>query len=406
MNLTFLQIAFKNLTRNRRRSLFTLAAIFFGIAIVIILKGVADGFLNMTVESVVKSRIGAIQVHKVGFMENLAGNPVGLNFEYPPELEQKILAIEHVTGVAPRVNFSGTISNGKNQTIVFGTGVKPSSELKVCPQAPSIITKGRSLKDEDASQIIVGNELANSLDLDVGSSSNVTLSGASPEGRQNAVDASVSGTAAALNALAELRFVTVPLKLAQDLTGLEQRVTELALSVDHMENIPAVKAKLRELLGNKYEVIDWQEAQPFIRDVVFRQKVIISIVSVVLFVLVMFLVGNTMLMTVHERNKEIGTMLAIGVTQGQILRIFILEAFTLGLVGGVLGALLGIGANFIMSLNGVEFTAVFQKTLLYPEVSSSFAAGSVLAACICTILAGFLPALKASNLNPVDALRS
>jgi putative ABC transport system permease protein len=173
-----------------------------------------------------------------------------------------------------------------------------------------------------------------------------------------------------------------------------------------MENISEVKSNLQALLGNEFEVIDWQEAQPFIRDVVFRQKVIISIVSVVLFVLVMFLVGNTMLMTVHERTKEIGTMLAIGVTQGQILVIFILEAFTLGLLGGLLGATLGILANFVMSIRGVEFTAVFQKTLLYPEVSSGFAIGSIVAACVCTVLAGLLPALKASNLNPVDALRS
>ena len=405
MNLTFLLIATKNLTRNRRRSLFTLGAIFFGIAIVLILKGVADGFLNMTIEGVMKSRIGAVQIHKKGFMENLAGNPVGLNFALTPEFEAQVMGVKHVTGLSPRVNFSGTISNGKTQTIIFGTGIKPSAELKVCPLAPSIIVSGRGLANSDQNEIVLGNDLANSMELKVGTDSNVTLSGASPEGRQNALDATVTGTASALNALAELRFITVPLKMAQDLTGLDGRITEVAVSVDEMVHIDAVKSSLKRVLGENYEVIDWQEAQPFIRDVVFRQKVIISIVSAVLFIMVMFLVGNTMLMTVHERTREIGTMLAVGVKQSQILLIFIFEALILGVVGGVLGAILGVTANAIMSINGVAFTAVFQKTLLYPRVTTEFAIWAVIAACICTVIAGFVPALKASNLNPVDALR-
>lgn len=405
MTFTFVLIAIKNLTRNRRRSLFTLGAIFFGIAIVLILKGVADGFLNMTIEGVMKSRIGAIQIHKKGFMDNLAGNPVGLNFELTSAFEAQIMSVKHVTGLAPRVNFAGTISNGKTQTIIFGTGIKPSAELQVCPLAPSIIVSGRGLNNSDESEIVVGVDLANSLELKVGTESNVTLSGASPEGRQNALDATILGTATALNSLAELRFITVPLKMAQDLTGLDGRITEVAISVDEMTNINSVKTDLKNVLGEEYEVIDWQEAQPFIRDVVFRQKVIISIVSVVLFIMVMFLVGNTMLMTVHERTREIGTMLAVGVKQSQILWIFIFEALILGIVGGVLGAILGVTANAIMSINGVAFTAVFQKTLLYPSVTAEFTAWAILAACICTVIAGFIPALKASNLNPVDALR-
>jgi putative ABC transport system permease protein len=405
MTFTFVLIAIKNLTRNRRRSLFTLGAIFFGIAIVLILKGVADGFLNMTIEGVMKSRIGAIQIHKKGFMDNLAGNPVGLNFELTSEFESQIMSVKHVTGLAPRVNFSGTISNGKTQTIIFGTGIKPSAELQVCPLAPSIIVDGRGLNNSDENEIIVGVDLANSLKLKVGTESNVTLSGASPEGRQNALDATILGTATALNSLAELRFITVPLKMAQDLTGLDGRITEVAISVDEMTHINSVKADLKKVLGDEYEVIDWQEAQPFIRDVVFRQKVIISIVSAVLFIMVMFLVGNTMLMTVHERTREIGTMLAVGVKQSQILWIFIFEALILGVVGGVLGAILGVTANAVMSINGVAFTAVFQKTLLYPSVTTEFTAWAIVAACICTVIAGFIPALKASNLNPVDALR-
>jgi putative ABC transport system permease protein len=147
---------------------------------------------------------------------------------------------------------------------------------------------------------------------------------------------------------------------------------------------------------------------PFLRDTVFRLHVILNGISIVLFAIVVLGVVNTMLMSVFERVREIGTMLAIGWRRRRILRLFLVEALALGLTGGTVGAALGYTITALTAARGlvVKAPGTAFETVIRPVPMISIAVVAVVAASLGAVLAALYPARKASRMNPVDALRT
>ncbi len=418
MNFTLLKVAIRNVARNKRRSAVTLAAIGFGVTVVIVLSGLKNGYINMSIENVVNSKVGAIQIHLKGYLENVAVNPTSYHFPYNDELKNKISAVPGVKAVTGRIGFAGIVSNGRNQAQFFGVGIDPISEITVCPKGAANIEPGGAPFDAtDKAVTLVGAELGHSLgaalrkgdaQLEDNLTDSLNLSTSSPEGRQNAIDVKVKGLVKSNLPIEEKRVLTVPLVLAQELLGLTGEVTEMAIAIDSLENIDNIKANLVRQLDSKFEVHDWQEILPFFRDVLFRQKFLMGLISLVLLILVLFIIVNTMLMSVFERVREIGTMLSVGVKQGQILQIFVLEALTLGIIGAAIGVVFGSALIYWFGIKGISFESAmgFQSSTLYTVTSIEFVIVTFLIAATCSCVAGLFPAWKASRLNPVDALRS
>ncbi|MFZ9521534.1 MAG: ABC transporter permease [Silvanigrellaceae bacterium] len=421
MNI-LLQVALRNVFRNRRRSLFTLSAILVGLAVVLGITGVSNGFYRFSIENAVNVKIGALQIHKSGFMDNISSNPLTFNFDYSPELLARIESVKGVKAAGGRIVFRGLVSNGRNQALFFGNAVDVEREQKVCPRWLGTLTEGSlPLVPGDSGQAMVGQELAKSLNvapkstqaLQNDSSSEqlpgefLNLSGASPQGRQNAVDVQVKATTRSLLPMEEKRSVTLPLSVAQSLLGLEGKVTEIAVAVDNLDDLEDVQQRLQKVLGSEFEVSTWSDVQPFLRDVIFRQRIMIAIVSVILFVLVLFVIANTMTMAVFERTREIGTMLSVGIKREQIRRIFLAESVFVGIAGALLGTLLGLVVVVVLNRMGIPFGSDgFEKGMLRPFVELKFVVIAFCVAIVCAALAGVFPARRASSLNPVDALRA
>ena len=207
--------------------------------------------------------------------------------------------------------------------------------------------------------------------------------------------------------LEEKRSVTLPLSVAQSLLGLEGKVTEIAVAIDDLDRLAVVQQNLQKVLGPEFEVSSWSEVQPFLRDVLFRQKIMISIVSVILFILVLFVIANTMTMAVFERTREIGTMLSVGIKRRQIQTIFFAESVFVGVVGAFAGTLLGIFIVVALYFVGIPFGSEgYSEGMLYPFIEIVFTLSAFTVAVFCAALAGIFPARRASNMNPVDALRA
>jgi putative ABC transport system permease protein len=418
MNILF-QVAVRNVFRNRRRSLFTLSAILVGLTVVLAISGVSNAFYRYSIENAVNVKLGALQVHKRGYLNNLSLNPLTFNFEYSPEILKKVESVKGVKAASGRIVFRGLVSNGRNQALFFGNAVDVSREDNVCPRWRGTLTDGsRPLNPEDRGQALVGQELARSLnvapkwvqlpDAKPGTAGEfLNLSGASPQGRQNAVDVQVVGLSRSLLAIEEKRSLTLPLTVAQSLLGLEGKVTEIALSIEDLDSISSVQRKLQAALGDEFEVSTWSDVQPFLRDVLFRQRVMIGIISLILFVLVLFVIANTMTMAVFERTREIGTMLSVGIKRHQIQSIFLAEAVFIGVVGAALGTVTGLIAVLLLNIIGIPLASGLAETgLLHPFVDFGFTLAAFAVAVVCSSLAGIFPARRASHLNPVDALRA
>jgi putative ABC transport system permease protein len=405
----FPSLAVRNVSRNRRRSAITLAAILLGVTVITLMRGFTGGFMTLMVEDVVKGRTGALQIHRSGYMDTLEAIPTKLNMPYSPELIGKVMQVKGVTGVTGRIQFSGLVGNGMSQTMFVGRGLDLENEKKACPRSGTEVKEGgQPLAAGDYAHALVGYELAQSFHLDHPSVDSVNLQTSSPEGRANSMDLKVKGLSASNFPFENKRVVTLPLKTAQELLGMQDRVTEYAVGIADLSEVERVADDVRAVLGDGYEVHTWPQLQPFVRDIINRQNIVLGGVAVVLFVIVLTGIINTMLMSVFERVREIGTMLAVGVKRRQILQLFILEAGVIGVIGGALGALLGRGILLVLATRGIpiKLAGTSGESMLRPEVSVSFVLMAIVIAILGALVAAAYPAWRASRMNPVDALRS
>lgn len=400
-------LAVRNVGRNRRRSLITGVAIVIAVVMVMLLKGFVDGAGELMVADVVEGRSGALQVHRKGYVDSIESVPTRLNLPYTPELVAKMKAVPNVKGVTGRIVFNGLVGNGRTQTMFIGRALDVAHEEEACPRSKAVVREGgKPLEAGDANAALIGFELAESFGTRLGDTINVASS--SPGGRSNAIDLEVKGFAVSSLPFENKRVLSVPLKTAQGLIDLEGRVTEYAIGVHDLAQLEQTREALRQALGPEYEVHTWAELNTFVRDVINRQNMVFSAISAVLFIIALTVIGNTMLMSVFERVREIGTLLAVGVRRFQVLQLFVLEAAVIGAIGGVVGALTGRAVLLLISTIGVpiEMPGTSGKALLQPAVSVGFVVGAVVVATLGALLASALPARRASRLNPVDALRN
>jgi putative ABC transport system permease protein len=403
----FPRLAVRNVARNRRRSLVTFAAVLLGVTAVLVTRGITDGFMRLMVDDVVRGRTGALQVHAAGYMGSVDALPLEPDMPYDEALMARIRSVPGVTGVSGRLVFAGLVSNGVAQTTFIGRGLDVAHEREAVPRFGFEVREGgKVLAAEDYAHALLGSELGRS--FQVGPSGRVTLAASSPKGRANSLDVGVQGLSESTLPFENKRVVTVPLKLAQDLLGMEGRVTELAVAVEDLGELDRVAEGVRAALGPGYEVHTWQELQPFVRDIIRRQRFVLALISTILFVIILTGIINTMLMSVFERVREVGTMLAVGVRRHQVLRLFLLEAVVLGVVGGLGGVGLGALIVKVLAVLGIpiENIGTGGPVMLRAELDLPFAAMAFVVAVLGSVVAAAWPAWRASRLNPVDALRS
>jgi len=412
---TFLGMAVRNVARNRRRSLVTLSAVLLGVTAVLVSRGIMDGFMRLMVDDVVEGRTGALQIHPSGYMASVEALPLEPSLAYDEALVARLEAVPGVSGVSGRLTFSGLVSNGVAQTTFVGRGVDPGRETRAVPRFGfEVRAGGRVLAPGDHAQVLLGSELARSFravpsgQKTEGLVDRVTLAASSPKGRANSMDVAVEGLTESTLPFENKRVVTVPLKLSQELLGMEGRVTELVVAVEDLGELEEVAERLRAELGPGYEVHTWQELQPFVRDVIRRQRFILAMISSILFVIILTGIINTMLMSVFERVREIGTMLAVGVRRRQVRGLFLWEAAVLGVAGGVGGVALGAALVGLLGAWGIpiENVGTGGPILIRPELDLPFAGVTFAVAVVGAVVAAAWPAWKASRLNPVDALRA
>ena len=403
--LRLLKIALRNVFRNRWRSAVSALVVFVGVTLIVFLQGFINGLLENTIQDAALAKLGAIQIHRKGYLD-AERDPLKLDLPATGELLAKVRAVPGVAAVTPRLTFEGMLGNGATQSMFLATAIDPASEYAVCPKRREQVADGQKpLEVDSGGAALIGQQLVESLGAKPGHT--LTVVSASQNGAQNALDIQVQGYLKTRIVLESKRLATVPLAFSQELLRMPGRATELAVAVTSLDQTDLVAARLREAVGPEYEVHTWRDLSPMARDMVVRMKVVLLIISVVLFLLVGTGIGNTMLMSISERVREIGTMLAVGTRRYQVMLLFLVEAATLGLVGGAIGAALGTGLVEWFGHRGITFDIPGGSRLVFfPFVSASFVALVVAAATVAAIVAALYPARKGSRLSPVEALRS
>ncbi len=404
---SLLQIAIRNVMRNKRRTAITLAALLVGVSVMVSIRGALNGLQRSLVQNVVSGQTGAIQVHRAGFLKNVLSSPLSLDMPQDADFEKKLLSVPHVKAVSPRILFAGMI-NVADQTIFLGVqAIDPIREFQVVPLRQATMgDKGLMESGKVLDAMVVTEQLQGALQgSKVPKDAPAAILAPDKDGALSGENVTLTGVMK-LNMPGEKKVGMVHIGVAQRLLKMEGRATEYIVAVDEIENIPQVAAELRKALGKEYEVSTWEDIATFVKQAMQRQSMILSLVAGVFMILMLLGVANTMLMSVLDRTREIGTMMAVGVRRSKILGLFLMEAATIGAMGGIVGG--AVGSVIVLALNSRGISVTFPGSnvpfTIHPYVSASYLISIVALAGMGALLFAIYPAWRASRLRPVEAL--
>ena len=398
------KIAYRNLLRYSRRTILTSVLISIGIASVLLFIAIAGSFKQLMIGQITDSMLGHLQIHRKGYVSSVDNSPLDLNLNARQlgKLKDVMSNEALVSSYSPRLKFSGMLSSFQETTNIRLNGIiiqrvrgKPGSNETL------------SLKQ---GEVWIPESLAKGMGLEI--DSQVVLVATNNDGSVNGIQLKISGIVEAMTGPGG-RDGYLHLEDARQLLRIEgEEINELAVRLGDFDHMNQVMTNLNTVLSeakNKngkpvFEIHTWEKLSPFstIANII---DLLTQTVKVVLIAIVLVSIMNVMLMAVYERIREIGTIAAMGTTPGKIRALFLMEGLFLGIFGAAVGS--AVSLVVIQILNWKTLTLAFGRQVLTitPSVSFSDVLLTALIVIVISALASLQPALKASRLEPVDALR-
>ena len=398
------RLAFRNLFRNGRRSAITLLVIVFGAVGLILFGGYkAITFRNLR-ESTIRGRIGHLQVYTRGFAKAEGAKPLEYGLQNPDAVRHVIERDPRVKMTAAQITLMGLISNGDKSETFMATAVEPEKDRAMNGLR---IVAGTDVPAHEHDAVALGRGLATAMHAKPGDY--LTLMSMTTTGSLNAMDVRVAGIFMSGVKEYDDRAVKMPLGAAQQLLQTT-KVEKLLVLLNETNDTDAVRASLQHSFdhaGWALEMRDWSQLATFYHQVVMLYNGIFGFLGIIVFGIVIFSVANTMAMSIFERTREIGTLMAIGTTRAHIWCVFLIEGFGIGLIGAICGIAAGGGLAWIINHGHVMlppppgYTVGYRlQILMQPAVLVTAALISIVTATLSSIV----PALRASRLRIVDAL--
>ncbi len=406
-----LLMAWRNLWRSRRRTLITLAAGSLGLMFAQAYLNWANGIYAQMIDEGVRSASGHVTLYRIGYR---ATREAALSFPVAG-LPERLAALPGVETVLPRLYLTGLAQAARGSRGVMLVGVDPEREWAVNPFAKRL-AEGKLIGAASDRECLVGRELVETLKLKLGGKLVVMT-----QRKDGEIQGELLRVAGILDTgMSEIdgRTVYTTLGFAGRLSGRVGEAHELAVILDNQRLIPEVRPLAAALLppGGGIEAVDWQTAMPemagHIRVDTFSMKLII----VFIFLIVGIGMVNTQLMSVLERSREFGVMLALGVPTLFLVGMVLVEGLLMGLTAAVAGTLMGSGVTAWLVEKGVDVSSIFGIDRL--EVTGAVFSGvmkgtwsplsmfwTALAVLLLYPLASVYPAWKVTRLRPVETMR-
>ena len=403
----YLKMAWRNLWRNWRRTSIALVAMVLGLILLLFFDGMIKGSDQAIYGNAVRLYGGNIQVHAAGFRAKANRLPL-----YPlidaGTIVQTVRAQPQVVAAAQRINTGGLISSREGAFPVSITAIEPTIEAPYSIQAANV-TAGRFLLEGEGDAILIGKGLADLLQVSAGE--RVTLLGHSKHEAMRQRTMTIVGIYDLKMPELEKRMVFMTLPEAQTLYNLRDQSTEIAISLQNVNQEGATIAALQAALPD-YEIDSWSTLRPEIRETLQTKLAFTSFFGIFVILIASIGILNLQLMAVFERTREMGVLAALGMKGRQVIGLFLLEGTLIGVLGAVIGGLLGgllmgllsqIGIDFSFSAGLGEITALMGDRL-YPTVTIGGIISRGLIVIFIAALASLYPAWQAARKEPADAL--
>ncbi len=308
----FIKIAWRNIVRNHRRTLISLAAIIFGLASIIVFFGFTDGFHAQWVENSVKLYAGHVVIYADDYYEGRNLNRNIKNAEYLEAAARKAGGLRAYT---TRVHVHGLASTAENSVAVLIRGIDIEKEKAIAGFDRRMV-KGEYLDQDASREILLGYGLASRLHANIGNKLVLMIQAA--DGSIGAELFRLKGIFRAGAVDLDKHLAVISIKDAQELAVINDRVTEVVLILDGPEYVQPVTGFLkREIGSNGFDVLPWNILLPQAREMIELSSVFMYVVLAIVLVVVSLGILNTMLMSIMERTREFGVMMALGTRPAQ-----------------------------------------------------------------------------------------
>ncbi|MCH7773621.1 MAG: ABC transporter permease [Bacteroidetes bacterium] len=403
---TYLQLAWRNLWRNKRRTLIASASIFFAVIFALLMRSMQEGSYDYMVDASVSMYTGYIQVHAKEYWDKRS---IDKSMELSQTRIGKIDSVKHVTLVTPRLESFSLISYGNVTKVASIVGIHPELENKMTDLKNKLIS-GKYLT-ENSKGVMIAEGLATLLKVEIGDS--VVLYGQGYHGVTAAAQVEVEGivkfTLPALNKT----MVYLSLDYSQWLYAAPNRVTTLSIMIDEAKKINEVHVAVRNLFDEKYEVMMWSELMPELVQSIEVDNAGGIIMLGILYVVIGFGIFGTVMMMTAERTKEFGILISIGMKKWRLSYVSFLESLFLSFIGVLAGIIVSIPILYYLKQNPIPLTGemadVMLKFGLDPIIPFRFAPNifvdQFLTVLVIAMISALYPLSYIRKLNPVKAMR-
>jgi putative ABC transport system permease protein len=400
-------LAARNLLRHGRRTALTGSIVVVGFVAVTM----TAGFVSQTFAGLRSATIRSVGGHLRLLDPRAAGKTddeaATILLDDWPGLAGLLSRNARVVQAMPKLSFFGLVVKGDKSAAYLGTGTIPALE-KQASLAADTVQSGRFLGDPEADDVMLGTGLARAIGAQVGDL--VTVMTTTPEGGINAVDATVAAVLGYPIKELDDRILFMPYAPAARLLKAEGKANSVVVLLkDDRETEPLARELPKTLAaaGRPIVVKTWLDTAAFYKQVRLLYIAIFLFMGLVLAVVVILATANTMTMSVFERTREIGTLLAIGMERSAVRTLFLLEGVLLGLIGSGVGAVLSLLLRAILNASGIMLPpppgATHGNVLHVDFIPLAYGTGFAVMS-LTLLIAAWWPARRAARLNPVEAL--
>ncbi len=411
-----LKLAFRNVLRYKKRTIITFSAISYGLGLMAVGISLYNGVDTHAMDNIINSQTAHLKVLAAGYFEEKDEVPLEFTIDEPQEIKSLLKDNKNIQGIESRILFQASIISGMDELPCLGVAIEPEVDPLVFKIKDSI-KDGRFLEPSE-SKIILGSGLARDLGLKVGDDCVLRIFFSIEDFIWNALDLEIIGIAKTENPMVNRSTVFIPLSLAQEALGLENRVTELAVRIKDRNKLSDVRNSIESRLAtlNKdYEVVSFEEYASDFKELMRLRSRIQALIPLMMILIATLGIVNTMLMAVMERTREIGMLAAMGMRKMKVMLVFVFEGALIGIFGSLAACVIGGLGGWYLEAKGFSIAFLGEEiadmvSILPMEVyKGDLTAGTLLFTLIfgtvISILASLYPAYKAVKLDPIQALR-
>lgn len=405
---TYFKIAWRNLWRNKRRSMITIASIFLGVVIATVMTSMQIGSYESMINTAVKFNTGYLQIQDTAYWDN---KTIDNGVEVSDDVIKNIKALPEVTVITPRLSFMSLAYHGEvlsKPAVILGINIEEDDKILSITDK---VVEGEMIDQQDSSCVIAAG-LAEYLGLSVGDS--IILMGGGYHGASAYALYPIKGILSHPNPEINRMMIYMPVELAQQMTYAYGVSSYYTIMVEDPEQVPSVKKHIESMLESSQRVMTYDVMEKALLQQIESDRVGGYIMKGILYMIIAFGILGTVMMMMSERRRELAVMIAVGMKKIRLSVVIIIETVFMGMVGALLGLILSIPVVLFYYHNPIlikgEVAALMaeygMEPVMYFALEPDFFLYQALIVLIISLVVGLYSLSNISKMNVINALRA